>query len=210
VDSSSDADSVDRHAPIVQATDNPDRRDVCPRSDPDTRDELVSLSQSTEVTVAEAGKDAINPQSDTLPVAINSPQPVRQFPDGIQYRPLIGRKSTRACVERQVNSVFVSGPRARVVVVEGGRAFVDCGCCRKSCCEAIMPRRRHTSPASSRDSDSDDSESGGEAGTASSPTVGLPMGGSDELSVPPMAVDTAGLSGSPAPDATGARLDGRF
>jgi len=45
VDSSSHADSVDRHATIVQATDNPGRHDVCPCSDPDTRDELVSSSR---------------------------------------------------------------------------------------------------------------------------------------------------------------------
>jgi len=156
VDSSSRADSVDRHVPIVQATDNPDRRDVCPCSDPDTRDELVSSSQSTEVTVAEAGKDVINPQSDMLLLAINSPQPVRRFPDGIQSRVLIGRESTRTCAARHVNTIFVSGAGARVVVVEGSRSVVGCCCLsRKSCsCGVNMPCRRRTSPASSRDSDS--------------------------------------------------------
>jgi len=116
MDSSSYADSVDRHKPIVQATDNPDRCDVCPCCDPDTRDELVSSSESTEVTVAESDKDAINPCADTLPIAINSLQLVRRFPDAIQSRALIGRKSTRACAEQHVNSVFVYGARARVVV----------------------------------------------------------------------------------------------
>jgi len=120
VDRPSHADSVDRPKPIVQATDNPDRCNVCPCCDPDTRDGLVSLSQSTEVTVAESDKDAINPRVDLLPVAINNLQPVRRFQygrlDAIQSRTLIGRKSARTCAERQVNSVFVYGARARVIV----------------------------------------------------------------------------------------------
>ena len=79
-DSSSHADSVDRLKPIVLATDNPDRCDACSCCDPDTRDARVSLSQSTEVTVAESDKDAINTRVNLLPVAINSPQPVRRDP----------------------------------------------------------------------------------------------------------------------------------
>jgi len=98
---------------MVLATDNPDRCDVCPCCDPDTRDGRVSLSQSTEVTVAESDKDAINPRANLLPVAINSPHPVRRTQDGrldaIQSCALIGRKSARACAVRHVNSVFVYG-----------------------------------------------------------------------------------------------------
>ena len=169
----------------------------CPCCDPDTRDELVSSSQSTEVTVTEADKDAINLQPDTLPAAINSLQPVRRFPDYIQSRALIGRKSTRACAVRHVNNIFVSGTRACVVVVEGSRSVVGCCLDCKSCgCGVNMPRRRRTSPASSRDSDSGDSGSGGEAGMASSPMVGLPTGGTDEPSVPSMDVDTPAVVGA--------------
>jgi len=145
VDSSSHADAVDRPKPIALATDNPDHCDVCLCCDPDTRDEPVSRSQSTEVTVAESDKDAINPRANLLPITTNGLQPVRWFPDGrpdaIQSRVLIGRKSARACAVRQVNNVFVSGTRARVVVVEGGGNVVDCCLSNKSCCCGIdMPR----------------------------------------------------------------------
>jgi len=95
VDSSSHADSLDRPKPIVLATDNPDRCDACPCCDPDTRDGRVSLSQSTEVTVAESDKDTINPRANLLPLAINSLHPVRRTQggrlDAIQSRTLIGR-----------------------------------------------------------------------------------------------------------------------
>ena len=101
------------------ATDNSDGCDVCPCCDLDTRDSRVSLSQSTEVTVAESDKDAINPRANLLPVVINGQQAVRRTtdgqPDDIQSRPLIGRKLARACAERHVNTVFVFGARARVV-----------------------------------------------------------------------------------------------
>ena len=160
--------------PIVQATDNPNRRDICPCCDPDTRAELVSSSQSTEVTVAETDKDAINPRPDTLPVAINSLQPVCRFPDCIQSHTLIGRKSTRACAVRQVNNIFVSGTRACVIVVENGPSFVGCDLSCKSCRSDLkMQRRRRTSPASDCDSESLDSDAGGEGGMASPPTVCL-------------------------------------
>ena len=82
VDSSSRADSVDRHEPMVLATDKFDCCDVCPCCDPGTRDDRVSLSQSTEVTVAEPDKDAINPSANLLPVVINNPQAVRRTQDG--------------------------------------------------------------------------------------------------------------------------------
>jgi len=212
VDSSSHSDSVDRHTPIIQATDNPDRRDVCPRGDPDNRDELVSLSQSTEVMVAEADKVAINPRSDALPVATNRPQRVRRFSarqlDCIQSHALIGRKSTRACAMRLVNNVFVSGAGPRVVVVQGGisceSCCFSCGSCGFSCgscgCCIAMPRRRRTLPASDRDSESTDSDAGGEGGIASPPTIGI----SGEPSVPPMDGDTADRGDGPAPDAMGA------
>jgi len=141
----------------------------------------MSLSQSTEVTVAESDKDAINPRANLLPVAINSPHLVRRTQDGrldaIQSRALIGRKSACACSERHVNSVFVSGPRARVVVVERGQSFVECRlCCKSCCCVAEMPKTRRISPASGRDSSVNNSESGGGAGTDSSPTVDFVTG----------------------------------
>ena len=78
MDSSSHVDSADRHERMVLATDNSDSCDAYPCGDPDTRDDRVSRSQSTEVTVAESGNDAINPRANLLPVAINSPQPVRR------------------------------------------------------------------------------------------------------------------------------------
>ena len=175
-DSSSCADSVDRHEPMVLATDNSDGCDVCPCCDLDTRDNRVSLSQSTEVTVAESDKDAINPRANLLPVAVNNPQAVRRTQDGrlddIQSCTLIGRKLARACAERHVNTVFVSGPRARVVVIENGCAVVDstCCCCLASCrCDCTMPKVRRPAPASGRIRIVNGSGSGGGAGTASSP-----------------------------------------
>ena len=101
-----------------------------PCCDLDTRDDRVSLSQSTEVTVAESDKDAINPRANLLPVAINSPQPVRRTPDGrldaIQSRALIGRESARACAEHHVNGIFVYGSRAHVVL-NNNYEFASCG-----------------------------------------------------------------------------------
>ena len=155
--------------------------------------------------MAETDNVAINSRADMLPIAINSLQPVRRFLarqlDCIQSRALIGRKSTRACAVWLVNNVFVSGARPRVVVVQGG---ISCESCCFSCgscdCCVTMPRRRRTSPASDRDSESTDSDAGGEGGIASPPTIGI----SGEPSVPPMDGDTADRGDGPAPDAMGA------
>ena len=73
---------------MILATDNPDGCDVCPCCDPDTRDGRVSLSQSTEVTVADRG-------------AMQLGAPIDQQP--------------RTHEERHVNGIFVYGSRAQVV-----------------------------------------------------------------------------------------------
>ena len=115
---------------MVLATDNPDSCDVCPCCDLDTRDAHVSLSQSTEVTVAESDIDAINPRANLLPVTINGPQPARRTQDGrwdaMQSRALIDQELARAGAERHVNGIFVYGSRA-CLVLNNNYDFASCG-----------------------------------------------------------------------------------
>ena len=129
VDTSSHSDSVDRQLPLIYTTDNLGSDSASLGRDLDTGDVAVPLCQSADVAAAETGNDTINALAELLPIMSDRPQRVRRTLSRlltcIQSCVLIDRKFTRACADRLVNNVFVSGASARVVVVEGSFACVD-------------------------------------------------------------------------------------
>ena len=121
---------------MVLDTDNSDGCDACPCCDPDTRDDRVSLSQSTEVTVAESDRGAM------------------QLGAPIDRQP-------RAREERHVNSIFVYGLRAQVVLNDHYE-FANCGWQR---CPLVLggnerPCARRPTPAAGLHSDATESGRG--------------------------------------------------
>ena len=174
---------------MVLATDNSGGCDVCPCCDLDTRDDRMSLSQGTEVTVAESDRGAMQLGA-----------PIDQQP--------------RTREERHVNGIFVYGSRAQVVLNDHYE-FANCGWQR---CPLVLggngrPCARRPAPAAGLHSDAAESGRGRNEGAVPPAYRRGPAGGSrappaspPNFDLPsPAAAAGGGRRGAPASRGRGRR-----